>query len=81
MKTPDTEPPFDLLIVGGGMVGAALAAACSGQGLRIAVTETGSPRVTGRRVRSTCASPPSAEPASGCWIASARGGGPASGSA
>ncbi|HPB76090.1 MAG TPA: FAD-binding protein, partial [Chromatiaceae bacterium] len=43
MKTPDTEPPFDLLIVGGGMVGAALAAACSGQGLRIAVTETREP--------------------------------------
>jgi len=37
MKTPDLE--CDLLVVGGGMVGAALAAACSGQGLTIAVAE------------------------------------------
>ena len=44
MKTPDTEPRFDLLIVGGGMVGAALAAACSGRGLRIAVTEAREPQ-------------------------------------
>lgn len=35
---------FDLLVVGGGMVGAALARACSGKGLRIAVIETREPR-------------------------------------
>ena len=43
MRIFDAEPQFDLLIVGGGMVGAALAAACSGQGLRIAVTEAREP--------------------------------------
>ncbi|MBK8637420.1 MAG: UbiH/UbiF/VisC/COQ6 family ubiquinone biosynthesis hydroxylase [Chromatiaceae bacterium] len=37
MKTPDLE--CDLLLVGGGMVGAALAAACSGLGLTIVVAE------------------------------------------
>lgn len=44
MKTPDTELPFDLLIVGGGMVGAALAAACSGRGLRIGLTDARAPQ-------------------------------------
>ncbi|MFB1488048.1 MULTISPECIES: UbiH/UbiF/VisC/COQ6 family ubiquinone biosynthesis hydroxylase [unclassified Thiocapsa] len=45
---PDTtasqEALFDLLVVGGGMVGAALARACSGKGLRIAVIETRTPQ-------------------------------------
>ncbi|EGV19266.1 UbiH/UbiF/VisC/COQ6 family ubiquinone biosynthesis hydroxylase [Thiocapsa marina] len=45
---PDTTAPqdalFDLVVVGGGMVGAALARACSGKGLRIAVIETRAPR-------------------------------------
>jgi 2-octaprenylphenol hydroxylase len=35
---------FDLIVVGGGMVGAALARACSGKGLRIAVIETRAPQ-------------------------------------
>ncbi|UHD14434.1 UbiH/UbiF/VisC/COQ6 family ubiquinone biosynthesis hydroxylase [Thiocapsa bogorovii] len=35
---------FDLVVVGGGMVGAALARACSGKGLQIAVIETREPR-------------------------------------
>lgn len=35
---------FDLLVVGGGMVGATLARACSGKGLRIAVIETRAPQ-------------------------------------
>jgi 2-octaprenylphenol hydroxylase len=35
---------FDLLVVGGGMVGSALARACSGKGLRIAVIETRAPQ-------------------------------------
>lgn len=38
------EPSYDLLVVGGGMVGAALARACSGKGLRIAVIETRAPQ-------------------------------------
>jgi len=42
MKTPDLA--FDLIVVGGGMVGAALAAACSGLGLTIAVVEAREPR-------------------------------------
>lgn len=42
MNNPDLE--VDLLVVGGGMVGAALAAACAGRGLRIAVTETREPQ-------------------------------------
>lgn len=41
MRTPDLE--CDLLVVGGGMVGAALAAACSAQGLTIAVVEAREP--------------------------------------
>ncbi|RKT43763.1 UbiH/UbiF/VisC/COQ6 family ubiquinone biosynthesis hydroxylase [Thiocapsa rosea] len=47
-RVPDTsasqESLFDLVVVGGGMVGAALARACSGKGLRIAVIETREPR-------------------------------------
>lgn len=35
---------FDLVVVGGGMVGSALARACSGKGLRIALIETRAPR-------------------------------------
>jgi 2-polyprenylphenol 6-hydroxylase len=35
---------FDLVVVGGGMVGAALARACSGKGLRIALIETRPPQ-------------------------------------
>lgn len=42
MKTADLN--CDLLIVGGGMVGAALAAVCSGQGLSIVVTEAREPQ-------------------------------------
>jgi 2-octaprenylphenol hydroxylase len=42
--TASQEPLFDLLVVGGGMVGAALARACSGKGLRIAVIETRAPQ-------------------------------------
>jgi len=42
MNTTDLE--VDLLVVGGGMVGAALAAACCGRGLRIAVTEARAPQ-------------------------------------
>jgi 2-polyprenylphenol 6-hydroxylase len=38
------EALFDLIVVGGGMVGAALARACSGKGLRIAVIETRPPQ-------------------------------------
>ena len=34
------QPDYDLLIVGGGMVGASLARAVSGLGLRIGVVET-----------------------------------------
>lgn len=33
------SPSYDLLVIGGGMVGATLAAACAGQGLKIAVLE------------------------------------------
>jgi 2-octaprenylphenol hydroxylase len=35
---------LDIIVVGGGMVGAAFARACSGKGLRIAVIETRAPR-------------------------------------
>ncbi|SDW90704.1 UbiH/UbiF/VisC/COQ6 family ubiquinone biosynthesis hydroxylase [Thiocapsa roseopersicina] len=42
--TASQEPSYDLLVVGGGMVGAALARACSGKGLRIAVIETRAPQ-------------------------------------
>jgi 2-polyprenylphenol 6-hydroxylase len=42
MKTPYLE--CDLLVVGGGMVGAALAAACAGRGMAIAVVEAREPR-------------------------------------
>lgn len=35
---------FDILVVGGGMVGAALVCACLGKGLRIALVETREPR-------------------------------------
>lgn len=35
---------FDVIVVGGGMVGAALARACAGKGLAIAVIETRAPR-------------------------------------
>ena len=42
--TASQEPLYDLLMVGGGMVGAALARACSGKGLRIAVIETRAPQ-------------------------------------
>ncbi len=34
-----SKPAFDLIIVGGGMVGAAMAAACHGQGCRVAVVD------------------------------------------
>jgi 2-octaprenylphenol hydroxylase len=40
----DRESRFDLVVVGGGMVGAALACACSGKGLSIAVVESREPR-------------------------------------
>lgn len=40
------EVNFDLVVVGGGMVGAALACACAGWGLSIAVIETRPPRRT-----------------------------------
>ncbi|WP_296704781.1 UbiH/UbiF/VisC/COQ6 family ubiquinone biosynthesis hydroxylase [Thiocapsa sp. UBA6158] len=42
--TASQGPLYDLLVVGGGMVGAALARACSGKGLRIAVIETRAPQ-------------------------------------
>jgi 2-octaprenylphenol hydroxylase len=42
--TASQEAWFDLVVVGGGMVGAALARACSGKGLRIAVIETRPPQ-------------------------------------
>ena len=38
------EASFDLIVVGGGMVGSALARACSGKGLRIALLETRAPQ-------------------------------------
>jgi len=41
MRIPELE--YDLLVVGGGMVGAALALACSAQGLKIAVVESREP--------------------------------------
>lgn len=41
MRIPELE--YDLLVVGGGMVGAALALACSAQGLKIAVVESWEP--------------------------------------
>jgi 2-octaprenylphenol hydroxylase len=40
------ELDFDLVVVGGGMVGAALACACTGKGWRIAVIETREPQRT-----------------------------------
>jgi len=42
MKEPDLS--FDILVVGGGMVGAALACACAGKGLSVAVVEARKPR-------------------------------------
>lgn len=42
MKNPD--PSFDLVVVGGGMVGAAFACACAGKGLSIALVEQREPR-------------------------------------
>jgi hypothetical protein len=51
---------LDILIVGGGMVGSALASALSGKGLKLAVLEqTAPPRLTRHRHR-TCAYRPSA---------------------
>jgi 2-polyprenylphenol 6-hydroxylase len=50
MTTPDSNPSpttagqrFDLIVVGGGMVGAAFALACSGKGLSMALVETRAP--------------------------------------
>lgn len=43
--TPASAPPhYDLILVGGGMVGATLARACAGKGLRIALIETRAPQ-------------------------------------
>lgn len=41
---PHPEQPFDIILVGGGMVGSALARACAGKGLRIALIEAHPPR-------------------------------------
>ena len=48
-STPDTRPTdgvpaYDILVVGGGMVGAAFAASMTGKGLRLAVLEAREPR-------------------------------------
>jgi 2-polyprenylphenol 6-hydroxylase len=40
----DDELRFDIILVGGGMVGAALARACSGKGLSVALIETRAPQ-------------------------------------
>ncbi len=39
------KPAYDLIVVGGGMAGATLAAALSGQGLKLALVEAAEPRV------------------------------------
>lgn len=54
VREPGTSPPaegqdpsaasYDLVVVGGGMVGAAFALACSGKGLTVAVVESRAPR-------------------------------------
>jgi len=41
---PDTPQSFDIVIIGGGMVGAAMAGACRGKGWRIAVIDGQQPQ-------------------------------------
>jgi 2-polyprenyl-6-methoxyphenol hydroxylase-like FAD-dependent oxidoreductase len=54
----DTRTDFDVVVVGGGMVGAAFAAAFSGHGRSIAVVESASPSAAGRLARSMRGSRP-----------------------
>lgn len=75
------EPDVDVLIVGGGMVGASLALALASSPLRLAVVEAVPPQATGQPSyddRSTALAPTSRRvfQALGCWDAIAAGAAP-----